>query len=327
MRVLLTGATGVVGRRAVPLLLEAGHRVTAVGRSADARRRLAAMGAEPIELDLFAPDAVARAVAGHDAVVNLATRIPRTPARMMVPWAWRENDRIRGIASGIIARAARAAGVGRLVQESFGLMYESQGDRWIDERSPVRPARYNRSTLTAERSAAWFTEQGGIGIALRFAGFYGPDPLGRAFLATIRKGWSPLPGPPDAFFSSLAQVDAARAVVAALPAGPGVYNVTDDQPLRRAEYLEALASTLRVAPPRPAPAWVARLMGSLGELMSRSIRMSNALFKRETGWTPVYPSAREGWLTVLRELESPASEPGPPPDREAAPQRPSRVQA
>ena len=63
MQILVTGATGVLGRRVVPLLVAAGHDVTAVARGhADALR---AAGAAPIELDLFARGAVARAVGGH----------------------------------------------------------------------------------------------------------------------------------------------------------------------------------------------------------------------------------------------------------------------
>src|SRR5882672_7036472 len=67
-RVLVTGATGVVGRLLVPHLLARGHRVTAVGRTEEKRADLAAVGADAIALDLFDADAAARALEGHDAV-------------------------------------------------------------------------------------------------------------------------------------------------------------------------------------------------------------------------------------------------------------------
>jgi len=299
MRVFVTGATGAIGRRAVPLLLASGHRVTTLGRSPASRAALAALGAEPIAVDLFDEDGVRRAVAGHDAVINLATHIPKTVGAMLLPWSWWENDRIRGVASGIVARAARDAGVARLIQESFAPMYADAGDRWIDERNPIRPARYNRTTVIAEHAAAGFTEAGGQGVVLRFAAFYGPDPLGRAFVSSVRKGRSPLVGPPEAYFSSISQDDAAGAAVAALDAPPGTYNAADDEPLRRREYVDALAAALGVAPPRFAPAWTARLLGSAGELMARSVRISNAALKAATGWAPRYPSVREGWPAVL----------------------------
>ena len=95
MKVFVTGGTGVVGRRAVPMLIAAGHEVTAAGRS---RERLAALeraGARTLALDLFDRAAVERAVAGQEVVVNLATHIPPSSTRMMLPGAWRENDHIR----------------------------------------------------------------------------------------------------------------------------------------------------------------------------------------------------------------------------------------
>jgi nucleoside-diphosphate-sugar epimerase len=274
-----------------------------VGRSAAARKHLAGLGADPIELDLFQPEAVRRAVAGHDAVINIATHIPKTVGAMLLPWAWRENDRIRGIGAGIVARAARESGVPLLIQESFAPMYADAGDRWIDERSPIRPARNTRTAIIAERAVAGFTEAGGRGVVLRFAAFYGPDSHARAIVESVRKGWSPLIGRPEGYFSSVSQDDAADAVVAALEAGPGIYNVADDEPLRRREYADVLAAALGVPRPRLPPPWTSRLLGSVGELLARSERISNAAFKAATGWAPRYPSAREGWPVVIAELE------------------------
>jgi 2-alkyl-3-oxoalkanoate reductase len=127
MRVFVTGATGVVGRRAVPLLVAAGHAVTAVGRSQPKRDALRAAGATPVDVDLFDAAALRRAVAGHEAVVNLATHIPPSSTAMLLPWAWRENDRVRREGSATLAGAARAEGVSRLVQESFAPVKEDGG--------------------------------------------------------------------------------------------------------------------------------------------------------------------------------------------------------
>jgi nucleoside-diphosphate-sugar epimerase len=73
MRVFMTGATGEIGRRAVPLMIAAGHRVTGVSRSAHNRDLLRQLGATPVEADLFNGASVRRTLVGHDAVVNLAT--------------------------------------------------------------------------------------------------------------------------------------------------------------------------------------------------------------------------------------------------------------
>ncbi len=58
MRIFVAGATGVIGRRVVPLLMAAGHRVTAVARTPEKRAALERVGAASLQVDLFAPGAV-----------------------------------------------------------------------------------------------------------------------------------------------------------------------------------------------------------------------------------------------------------------------------
>ena len=170
-RVFITGATGVVGVHAVPLLLARGHQVTAAARSEAKARHLESLGARAIALDIFDENAAHAALEGIDVVINLATHMPASAKKMLLPWSWKENDRLRCEGSATLARAARAAGVKQFMQESFAPMYEDGGDRWIDESWPVRPAPYNRTLLDAERSAERFTEEGGEGIILSFAAF------------------------------------------------------------------------------------------------------------------------------------------------------------
>ena len=302
MRVFMTGATGEIGRRAVPLMAVAGHQVTAVSRSPHNRDILRRLGATPVEADLFDVASLRRTLAGHDAVVNLATHMPSTTTKMLMRRAWRENDRIRKDASLAIATAARAEGLTRMVQESFGLIYPDHGDAWIDESMAVSPVGYTESVLDAERSADQFTEDGGTGVILRFAALYGPDSTLVEMIRVLRKGWSPLPGNPRAYFSSLAQDDAAAAVVAALGAPPGTYNISDDEPLRRAEWADSLASALCLARPKPIPSWIAKLGGPAMRFMSRSERISNEKFRHAAGWRPKYASVRDAWSDVVESL-------------------------
>ena len=210
--VFLAGATGVIGRRVIPLLVAAGHRVTAVGRAPDKRAALERAGAAAIALDLFDSAAVRRAVAGHDVVINLATHIPPS-ARAFVPGAWRETNRMRRLVSHDLATAVLSSGGGRFIQESFAPIYGDAGDRWIDEDAPVRVARYNRAVLDAEAAAARVTKDGGTGVVLRFSYFYGADSdFTRDAIRYIRRGRAPVLGSPSAFISSVSHDDAAAAV-------------------------------------------------------------------------------------------------------------------
>ncbi len=303
-RIFMTGATGVIGRRAVPLLLAAGHQVTGVARSSSGAAMLQSLGARVAFLDPFDLPAASRAVEGHDVVVNLATHMPSSNFRMMLPWAWRENDRLRRDASSVLVRAARAADVQRFVQESFAPVYPGADDGWIDERVPIQPSHYNASVADAERSAVRFSEGGGTGVVLRFSFFYGPDArLTGDLIKLAQKGWAGIPGRAEAYISSVSHNDAATAVIAALQLPAGVYNVTDDEPLTRREYFDVLASALGVPRLRLPPPWICRFLGSLGEMLGRSLRISNRKLREASGWTPVYPSMREGWPATLSSAE------------------------
>jgi uncharacterized protein YbjT (DUF2867 family) len=94
-RVFVTGATGVVGVHAVPLLLARGHQVTATARSDAKARHLESLGARAITLDIFDENAARAALEGIDVVINLAMHMPSSAKKMLLPWSWKENDRVR----------------------------------------------------------------------------------------------------------------------------------------------------------------------------------------------------------------------------------------
>ena len=302
MRILITGATGVIGHRVIPALRARGHEITAVARNAARLTALAQPGVATLPLDLFDPPAVRQALRGHDVVLNLATHVPPN-SRAFLPRAWRQMDRVRREGSAIIADAANAVGVQRYVQESFAPIYPDGGANWVTEATPPRAAHYNRSVLDAEASAMRFASNGGTGVILRFAFFYGPnDAFSDQLITMARAGWLPLLGRPDAYFPMVTHDDAAAAVVAAVDAPAGTYNVVDDQPLTHRAIADALGRILGTRPPRLLPAWVAKLGGSLGETLARSLRVSNAKLRGATGWTPSVPNVEDGLRRVAAAL-------------------------
>jgi nucleoside-diphosphate-sugar epimerase len=302
MRIFVAGATGVVGRRLIPLLVQAGAKVTAVGRSPEKIAQLTRQGAAPVRVDLFDPPAVERAVAGHDVVINVTTRIP-SGLRILKPGAFKENIRIRQEVSQNLASAAIAARSRRFIQESFAPAYPDRGDDWIDEEVPIQPGAYIESVRDAESAADEFTRSGGTGVVLRFSMFYGPDSsLTLNMLDAVRRGFAPAFGGPNAYMSSIYTDDAAAAVFAALSVPAGVYNVTDDVPMRRREAFDLLAKEMGVKAPRIMPALFTKMLGSVGDTLGRSHRVSNARFKNSSSWAPRVPSLREGWKQLLKEL-------------------------
>lgn len=297
MRVFVTGATGVIGRRVLPRLVAAGHEVTAVARTPVKAEGVRSAGAHPVTLDLFDPEAARRALDGHDAVINLATRIP-PPTQAATPSAWREGTRLRTEGSRVLADAAIAVGVPRFVQESIAFIYSDRGSEWIDEDVPLDPPPLAAGNVAAEASARRFGDAGGIGVVLRFGQFYAWESAHtRAMCRQARLRLPAMPGPRDAYCPAVAVDDAAAAAVAALDVTGGTWNVCDDRPLTRDEYNAGVAEALGVRPPLLTGTALLRL-SSATRFYVRSQRISNQRFRSATGWSPAFPDARIGWVSM-----------------------------
>jgi nucleoside-diphosphate-sugar epimerase len=209
MRVLVTGGSGVLGRALLPLLASAGHEVRATAYD---------------ELDLFDPAAVGDAAGDADAIFHLATRIPPRE-RMRDREAWRENDRLREEASRLLVDAALASTTEVYVQPSVTFVYPAEGP--VDEQTPIAEVQpHLESSLAAERQAARFAGAGRRGVILRLGLLDGPG--------TGQEAPNPRAG------ATLHVEDAGRALLAALVAPSGVYNVVrDDERVSNARFKQA----------------------------------------------------------------------------------------
>ena len=300
MRILLTGATGAIGRPTVRALLDAGHQVRAVARDETKADRLRAEGADPVGADLFDRRSVDAAVDGVEGILHLATNVPPM-SKMAFPPAWRTHNRLRTEATELLLHAAQAHGVTTFVKESITFTYPDCGAEWIDESvAPDDSSPMLRPTIEGERLVARFGAAGHRGVLLRFGLFYGPE--NRAtdeFLRMARLRVGPVPGDPAGYVSSIHVDDAASAVVAALGAPAGVYNVVDDEPLTRREYADAFAAAFDLPHLRIPPGGLVRAVGGSGAAaLTASQRVANRRFEQATGWAPAYPSAREGWAAI-----------------------------
>jgi nucleoside-diphosphate-sugar epimerase len=299
MKVFVAGATGVLGKRAVAQLVEAGHQVTGVARSEEKAELVRSLGATPVTVDLFDPAAVKAAVEGHDVVMNLATHIPPL-SKAALPGVWAENDRIRSEVSRNLVDGALATGASRYVQESIAFMYPDSGAQWLDEDVAPDPPGLGGSVLEAEAHTRRFAEGGGTGVVLRFGQFYAPEASHTiAMVKAAKRHIAPVLGPKDGYVSMIDADDAARAVVAALEARSGTYNVTDDEPVTRDEFASIAANAMGVKRARSLPPALAKMSGKNARFMMRSQRVKNTRFKEATGWSPNHRSLREGWPAVV----------------------------
>jgi nucleoside-diphosphate-sugar epimerase len=300
MRVFVTGASGVIGRRLVPQLIDAGHEVIGTHNRPANSRLLRALGATPVRLNLLDAGAVRQAVLENqpDAIVHEATALAGARFGRSLDRAFAETNALRTAGTDALLAAAWEAGVRRFVGQSFApYRYQRTGGPVKTEDDPLDehpPPSMQQSFAAMAHNDQVITGYGGI--ALRYGAFYGTADDGWSDLVRRRK--MPIVGDGSGIMSLIHVDDAAAATVLALEhEGPAVYNIVDDEPAPAREWLPGLAGVLGAKPPRRFPVWMARLVaGEAAVVMAVESRgASNARAKRELGWTPRYASWRQGF--------------------------------
>jgi nucleoside-diphosphate-sugar epimerase len=315
MRVFVAGASGAIGTRLVPKLVDTGHEVIGTSTSPAGAKRVRALGAKPIVLDLLDARSVHKAVLASEpeAIVHEATALANIKFSRNFDRVFAQTNRLRTEGTDALLAAAREAGVRRFVAQSYAsARYVRKGgpvkseDDPLDP-TPVRGAREGQAAMRHLDQAV--TEAGGI--ALRYGAFYGADNDG--LVEPVRKRQFPIIGNGGGVTSFIHLDDAAAATVLALERGKaGIYNVVDDEPAPAREWLPVLAEVLGAKPPRRLPRWLARLLaGDFVVLMGTESRgASNAKAKRELGWELRYPSWREGFAAAYA-FDRPTARPEP----------------
>jgi nucleoside-diphosphate-sugar epimerase len=303
MRVFVAGASGAIGTRLVPQLIDRGHEVIGTSRSPANAERVRELGAEPVALDLLDAGAVRKAVleAEPEAIVHQATALADLRFSRNFDRSFAQTNRLRTEGTDALLAVAREAGVRRFVAQSFAsYRYAREGGPVKTEDDPLDP---NPLPTTRESQSAMryldeaVTDAGGI--ALRYGGFYGAANDG--LVEPVRKRQFPVVGDGGGISSFIHLDDAAAATVLALERdAAGIYNIVDDNPAPAREWLPVLANALGAKPPRRVPRWLARLVAGEAAVMigTEARGASNAKAKRELGWTPRFPSWREGFVVA-----------------------------
>jgi 2-alkyl-3-oxoalkanoate reductase len=304
MRVFVAGASGAIGIRLVPQLIDAGHEVIGTHHSLSNAERLRALGAKPAALDLLDPRAVSTAVleAEPDAIVHQATALADIRFARNFDRTFAQTNRLRTKGTDNLLAAAREAGVRRFVAQSFASLRNArEGGMVKTEDDPLDPTPVpsTRQSNAAMRHLEETVTEAAGGIALRYGGFYGA--ANDALIAPVRKRQFPIIGDGGGYTSWIHLDDAAAATVLALEYdGPAIYNIVDDEPAPVREWLPVLADALGAKAPRHVPVWLARLIAGEAVVMMGTVgrAASNAKAKRELGFTLRYPSWRQGFPAV-----------------------------
>ena len=298
MRVLVAGASGAIGTRLVPQLIDRGHEVIGTSTSPKSAERVRRLGAKPILLDLLDPQAVRKSVLGAapDAIVHEATALADARFTRNLDRQFVATNRLRTEGTDALIAAAREAAVSRFVGQSFASYRYLSGGPVKTEDDPLdTPPESMRESSAAmaylERAAT-----GAGGIVLRYGVFYGAANDG--LVEPVRKRQFPIVGDGGGMISWIHLDDAAAATVLALEHdGPALYNIVDDEPAPVREWLPVLAEALGAKPPRRFPRWLARLFAGEAAVMlgTQARGASNAKAKRELAWEPRYASWRQGF--------------------------------
>jgi nucleoside-diphosphate-sugar epimerase len=314
MRVFVAGASGAIGTRLVPRLIDAGHEVIGTSRWPESAKRVRALGAKPVLLDLLDPGAVRRTVlaAEPEAIIHEATALADLSDFKHFDRTFAQTNRLRTEGTDALLRAAREAGVQRIVAQSFAsYRYVREGGPVKAEDDPLDP---NPPPAARESFAAMRyldeTVTGACGIILRYGAFYGADNDG--LVEPVRKRQFPIVGAGGGVSSFIHLDDAAAATVLALEHdGPAVYNIVDDEPSPTREWLPELARIVGAKPPQRFPRVLARLVaGEAPVVMATESRgASNAKAKRELGWSLRYPGWRQGFAELYAKPTAATSAP------------------
>jgi nucleoside-diphosphate-sugar epimerase len=286
--------------------MAAGHEVIGITRSQANAERLRTAGAQPVVADVMDRANLLAALRDMraDAVMHELTALGTVKMRD----AMQGTNILRTTGTANLLAAAQAVGAHRFVTQSivYGYGYRDHGAKVLTEDDPFGvPASGQLAAAAAairSNEEQVFSAHDLEGIALRYGAFYGQDGFTTMLINLIRKRRMPVPSSGGGFVNPVYLDDAAAASVAALEKGRAgqAYNIVDDEPVRWADYMDAIATELGVRRPWRIPMWTLRAIPYLYAIVASSMRVSNAKAKQELDWAPSIPSYREGIPLVVK---------------------------
>lgn len=288
MRLLVTGASGFLGREVCDELLERDHEVQALVR----RESSQPSGTAAVAADLTNAGSLIRAVesAAPECVVHLAAEIAsqRDPAKI-------HAVNVEGTRA--LIAACETAGVRRIVFTSTVVTGDAKGALLDEETQLPVETEYGRSKQEGERL---LRESSLEDVIIRPSHVYGPGGwFVEEFVNRLRQpGRFAVIGSGENWWDVVRVEDVASACADAAERAPAgaLYHVVDDQPIHFYDFVSLAATALGKGPPRRIPTWLARLAAGADPVraVTRSAKSSNARIKSELGWVPRFPTARQG---------------------------------
>ena len=298
MKALVSGASGFVGHAVCSELLERGHDVAALVR----RPGSEPSGCSAVQGDLADAAALAAIVeeARPDCVIHLAAEIASQRDASKIAEVNVEGTRR------LLAACADGARP-RFVLASTVVTGDAGGAQLEEGSALTVETAYGRSKQECERLVR---DSGLHNAIVRPSHVYGPGGwYEEEFVRRLKQpGRFAVIGSGRNWWDVVRVEDVATAFVDAAERAPSgaLYHVVDDEPIRYYDFVALTAEALGVGRPRRIPAWLARAVAGADPVRAvvRSARSSNARIKRELGWRPRFPSAREGVPDAVARLSA-----------------------
>jgi nucleoside-diphosphate-sugar epimerase len=286
--VLVTGASGFVGRMTCAELSARDHQVAALVRTPGTEPA----GTRAVEGDITDPASLLRAIdaAQPDAIVHLAAATAATRDADVI-----EKVNVDGTRN--LVDAASAAGVERFVFCSTVVTGDAYGETLTEDSTLPIGTPYGRSKQRGEdivRASGLRNTIVRPGHIYGAGGWYESE-----FVKRLQQtGRFAVVGKGDNWWDVVRVEDVAAALVLAVERAPDgrVYHVADDEPIRYYDFVALTAAALGVGKPRRVPVALAKMVAGADPVaaVTRSAKTSNDRIKRELGWAPHYRNARVG---------------------------------
>ncbi|MED1090938.1 NAD(P)-dependent oxidoreductase [Bacillus paramycoides] len=285
MKIFVAGATGVIGRNLLPMLINEGHTVYAMIRSDSQKESLKNLGVLPVIADVFNRKEVFSVLKETlpDVVIHQLTALST--------WNLEDNARIRIEGTRNLVDAAKNVGVKKIIAQSISWAYES-GDKLATETDPLdfyapMPRQVTINGIAKlEETVSELPEA----VILRYGTLYGPGTLyaeNGVFANQVRNNEIIAT---DGMSTFIHVEDAARAAVLALDWSSGIVNIVDDSPVTSKEWLPIYAAAIEAPEPK-VQVWK----------NSWERGASNNKARKEYGWKPLFPSWSE-WFKNLKSM-------------------------
>lgn len=257
MKVFIAGASGAIGKPILNRLVRENHEIFGMTRSEKRANEIVKIGAVPVKVDALDFNQVQKKIMDikPDVVIEMLTSLPKEYTPEAMKEAAKRNDILRKEGGANLQKAAILAKAKSYIIQSTAFWY-APGKGLADENMPfafeASPGIAAGVKVYDEIEKRVLNAENIEGICLRFGFFYGPGTWyapGKSMANQVKEGNYPILDGGDGVWSFIHVDDAADAVLGALKAKRGIYNITDDTPTKLSVWLPAFARFLNASPP------------------------------------------------------------------------------